>query len=64
MNKFNYVLGWIALIGAPLVVISFISVALLSPDESVGLMAIKMIWMPFVCWWGYKQVKEYRAEVR
>jgi len=57
MNRINFVLGWICIIGVPLL---FITVMVLFAIGQGSMMAVKLIWMPFVLLWGLRQVKKYR----
>lgn len=61
MDKFQYILGWVALIGSVLAVIAFIVAALID-SEGAGYVVVRLIWMPFVFLWGLHKVREYQQE--
>lgn len=59
MNKFQYWLGWIALVGAPTWIIAFVILSV-TGEEGWQYVLPKLIWVPFVALWGLKQVRTYR----
>ena len=62
MNKFQYTLGWLAILGSISAVIAFSVSFLVGETEGAGYIIFRLIWMPFIFLWGIKQVREYRYE--
>jgi hypothetical protein len=60
MNKFQYVMGWIAIIASIIAILGFVG-AVLFTEENMGTVAIKMIWMPFVLFWGIGRIRTYNT---
>jgi len=60
MASFLLVMGWIVLIGAPVVTLFVIAMSILEGFELH--MVARLILMPFVFLWGLRQVRRYRQQ--
>lgn len=59
---FQYVLGWFSVIACPIAVI--VALIFQFAVGGSGYIWLRLIWMPFVFWWGLNRVREYREEKR
>ena len=58
--NFQLCLGWVVVIGIPLIVLSVIIVSVLGDGISLSLLG-KLFWTPFLFVWGLYQVSKFRA---
>jgi len=60
MERFILILGWVALIGAPVITLAVILISILEGFELH--MIVRLVLMPFVFLWGLRQVRSNRLE--
>jgi len=59
MSKFQYVLGWVCVIGSVATTLVVVVLALTMDGMHWSVVA-KMVWMPFTFLWGLSRIREYR----
>jgi len=58
MSKFEYTLGWLAVVASVAALIgAVIAVSVLNED---AILLVRVVWMPFTLAWGIRKVREYR----
>lgn len=58
--NFQLCLGWIAVIGIPLIIVAIVVWLTLGGEISPS-MLVRLVWMPILFAWGWYQIRKYRA---